>query len=86
MDDMNPVYKDGYLSAPDDETYNAALKYISNGGLGWSCGECYEVVGAKGTIYVLVSPVSCFHFSSFFLSSIFLLCSPFYRTFLNLPL
>jgi len=55
-------YANGFLAAPDDETYNgfpwtSTAETISGVGVGKSCGECFELTGDTGTITIMVADV-----------------------------
>lgn len=55
-------YANGYLAAPDDETYNgfpftSPAVDITGQGVGKSCGECFQLFGDKGTIVVMTADV-----------------------------
>eukprot|EP01100_Stratorugosa_tubuloviscum_P014924 TRINITY_DN8276_c0_g1_i1.p1 TRINITY_DN8276_c0_g1~~TRINITY_DN8276_c0_g1_i1.p1 ORF type:complete len:438 (+),score=222.91 TRINITY_DN8276_c0_g1_i1:58-1371(+) len=60
-DDMMPIFSQGFVSAPDDETYNG-YPFLSGPlaiptGKGLACGECFELAGPSGTITVVVADV-----------------------------
>lgn len=59
QDSLPSWYSEGYLTAPDDETYNGfpwtnSPSTITSDGVGKSCGECFEIFGDLGSIVVMV--------------------------------
>jgi hypothetical protein len=58
---MASVFRNAYVCAPDDETYNgfpwAPPVSILTGGVGKACGECFQVTGPRGAIVVMVADI-----------------------------